>query len=374
MQTAIVLTTIYVPKALKSYIDNCRQFNHKDIIFIVVGDLKTPKACLSYLSTLKQSGYKFVYLGLQEQNKWLKNFKGLKDFLPFNSIQRRNIGYLYAAQLGAEVIISIDDDNFVLPGIDYIKAHQRAGSIQNVTAFSSSSKWINFCSYLKTSPQHTFYHRGFPLTKRWVPSKISTSLQKKRVIVNVGFWTGDPDVDTITRYEEPFQVTGLKMPSSDISLNKGTWHPFNSQNTAFYKDALPCFFLITLGRINSRLTIDNFRYDDIWMSYLLKKAADKMNDQIIFGHPLVHQKRNPHDYLKDLERELLPSVMTPKLMVMLDDISLSGSTYSNLYAELATKLEDNQLGKKILSPVEKQCLTRMVKGMRIWLKACEAVK
>ena len=370
MKTAIVLTTIHVPKALKSYIDNCRYYGHTDVLFIIIGDIKTPPQCLIYLSSLRKSGYQFIYLGPQEQNKWLKDHKDLRDFLPYNSIQRRNVGYLYAAQMGAEVIISIDDDNFCLPGVDYIRSHGRVGSIQEITAISSSSGWVNLCSFLKTSPQRKFYHRGFPLNKRWIPGKTKTVKIKKRVVVNVGFWTGDPDVDTITRLEEPFKVTKLKMPYAQIGLAAGTCHPFNTQNTAFYKDVLPCLFLITLGRVNSNLTINNFRFDDIWMSYFLKKASDKMNDLIIFGGPMVEQKRNPHNYLIDFEREFLPSIMTPKLTDMLEGITLSASSYRGLYLELAAKLEDSRLGNKILTPVEKQCLQRTVKGMRVWLKSC----
>jgi hypothetical protein len=99
-----------------------------------------------------------------------------------------------------------------------------------------------------------------------------------------------------------------------------------------------------------------------------------MDDQVIFGDPLVEQKRNPHDYLVDYEREFFPSIMTPKLTDILEGITLSASSYSGLYAELASKLEDSKLGKKILTPVERQCLQRTVKGMRIWLKSCAKLK
>jgi hypothetical protein len=110
------------------------------------------------------------------------------------------------------------------------------------------------------------------------------------------------------------------------------------------------------------------------MSYFLKKASDKMNDLIMFGDPVVEQIRNPHNNLLDFECEFLPTLMTPKLTDILQDIPLSASSYCGLYGELASKLEDSRLGKKILTPIEMQCLKRMVKGMRIWLKSCAKMK
>jgi hypothetical protein len=287
MKTAVVLTTIHVPKVLKSYIDNCRTFGHTDIAFIIIGDLKTPPQCLSYLFSLRKTGYPFIYLGPQEQDKWLKDHKELRDFLPYNSIQRRNVGYLYAAQMGADVIISIDDDNFVLPDVDYFRAHGRVGSVLKTAAISSSSGWVNLCSFLKTSQQRAFYHRGFPLNKRWVPGQTKFSKIKKRVVVNVGFWLGDPDIDAITWLEGPLKVSQMNMPFSPLSLAHGTCHPFNTQNTSFYKDTLPCLFLITLGRVNSRLTINNFRFDEKlqmqWMtrSYLVILWLNKKGIRMI---------------------------------------------------------------------------------------------
>ncbi len=373
MKTALVLTTIHVPTVLKSYIDNCRRYGHRDVAFIVIGDLKTPPQCLRYLNSLKKSGYAFIYLGPREQNEWLKKHPDLKKMLPFNSIQRRNIGYLLAVQRGADVLISIDDDNYAVPGIDYIKAHGKVGTIRETAVISSSCGWVNLCSYLKTSPAHAFYHRGFPLNKRWLQGRNRIHKMKKRVVVNAGFWLGDPDVDTITRLEEPFKVIRSAMPCRSMALAKHTSHPFNSQNTAFYKDVLPCMFLITLGRVNSRLTIDNFRFDDIWMSYFLKKAADVMDDLVAFGEPMVVQRRNPHDLLKDLEKEFLPSLMTPKLVEILDNIKLSSSSYSRLYEELSFRLQDSVLAKKILTPLEQDCLRKTAQGMRIWLKSCAAL-
>lgn len=369
MKTAVVLTTINIPKVLSEYIKNFRKYGHRDAGFIIVGDKKTPAAAGKYALSLQKKGYPVVYLGLDEQIRWLRPFPKLQELLPYNSIQRRNIGYLYAAESGADMIISIDDDNCVLPDEDFLGYHKIVNSVKEIRAVQSSSGWFNVCSVLRTRPRHEFYHRGYPLDKRWITQQVKFKNQKKRVVVNAGLWTGDPDVDTITRLEEPFTVEGINKRYARLALAEGTWHPFNSQNTAFSSEVLPCFFLVVLGRIEEHLVINNFRYDDIWLSYFAKKIIDHMGDQIVFGRPLVCQRRNPHDYLKDVHDELLPMRMTPKLIDMISSARLTGSTYAVSYAELIEHLEAGGSKYMRLLPIEKKCLQKITHGMRVWLKA-----
>ena len=66
---------------------------------IVVGDLKTPP------------NYKLLnglYLDPKLQEEM---YPQLSNLLGWNTIQRRNIGYLYAYKAGAELIATVDDDN-----------------------------------------------------------------------------------------------------------------------------------------------------------------------------------------------------------------------------------------------------------------------
>ena len=43
--------------------------------------------------------------------------------LPWRCIQRRNVSILYAYEQGCDVIIAIDDDNYVLAGTDFVGTH-----------------------------------------------------------------------------------------------------------------------------------------------------------------------------------------------------------------------------------------------------------
>ncbi len=372
---AIVLTTINVPRVLEDYIANCNNYNHKDVVFIVVGDRKSPPETASYLNSLK--GYEIIYLGIEEQKEWLKKIPAFGDFLPYDSVQRRNIGYLYAGEIGADVIISIDDDNIPLPEYDYIGEHNVVGKTIDCKVVSSSNGWFNTCSLLEAYPPHHFYHRGFPISKRWLPNKLSYHNETKRVVVNAGLWLEDPDVDTITRLEEPFTVVGVKDPNAKLLLAKGTMSPFNSQNTAFSIDLLPCLYLITF-RSNTQSDIfkgnNNFRYDDIWMSYFAKIIIDHMGDAVCVGTPHIEQKRNKHNYLLDLWKELVPMEMTDKLVETFPDIELTEKSYYGAYRELIEQIRLNVATRNDLFDGEqRELLMRMTEGMSLWSDAVACI-
>jgi len=111
MKITIVTTTIYIPTALEKYCQNARFFGHSDLNFIVIGDKKTPAETRSFCQRMSADHYSCTYLGIEEQREYLERYPALWNHLPFNSIQRRNIGLLKAWQDGADIVITIDDDN-----------------------------------------------------------------------------------------------------------------------------------------------------------------------------------------------------------------------------------------------------------------------
>ena len=93
-KTFIVITSIFKEtEAVKKYSkkENCT--------LVVVGDKKTPKNWCSKNT---------IYLSPEDQQK-LK-YEIIKT-LPWNHYCRKMIGYLYAVEKGAEIIIDTDDDN-----------------------------------------------------------------------------------------------------------------------------------------------------------------------------------------------------------------------------------------------------------------------
>jgi len=354
---AIVTTTIYVPKLLASYAEDAKKYGHSPL-FVVVGDKKTPSETEDFCANLaKQTGFRIEYFSPARQEQYLSKFPALKEHLPWNSIQRRNVGLLYAYEAGCETIITIDDDNFRVTK-DFIGKHEVTGK-RSCDVVSSSTKWVNVCRLLKEKHGRNFYHRGFPLEKRLPKETWKTKRAIVRPVVNAGLWLGDPDVDAMERLyhlADPTDATSYtRKGKPNIAAAKGTWTPFNSQNTALRRDAIPAYFLSPyIGR-----------YDDIWASYIVKHIADHLGDSITFGEPLVRQERNPHNYWKDLDQERHGHALTLRFVDALSTIALKGKTYAECYTEIVKALPA-ALEKKQLNDVEKQFVTKLFEGMRIW--------
>ena len=376
MNTGIVLTTINIPHVLETYIENCNCNGNSDVFFVVIGDKKTPDGIYDFIKSLEKYNYDVFYLDIEAQENWLNRVPEFRTFLPYNSVERRNIGYLYAAEMGADVIISVDDDNIPLPQYDYIKCHGIVGQTVNCREVYSSTGWFNTCCLLKTEPERIFYHRGYPVSKRWLSDDLVYKNVKKRVVVNVGLWIKDPDVDTITRLEEPFSVEAVKDPMSCLFVGANTMTPFNSQNTAFHIDVLPCLYLITFKQGTNETFLANnysFRYDDIWMSYFMKKLIDHFNDAVNIGPPHVEQRRNEHDYFLDIRRETGPMELNEKLIDILNDIRLTGLTYHEAYKELTEALLRSATDTNRMGAHERQVVRDMCAGMKLWSECVEKI-
>ncbi|MEL0238392.1 MAG: hypothetical protein VW946_02870, partial [Gammaproteobacteria bacterium] len=71
---------------------------------IVVGDTKTPHNLYRNLENV-------TYLSPEDQESLSKE---LSDSIGWKSIRRRNLGFLKAYQMGADVMATVDDDNIPL--------------------------------------------------------------------------------------------------------------------------------------------------------------------------------------------------------------------------------------------------------------------
>ena len=363
MKATIVLTTIRVPELLLSYVDNFEKYGHADIGFIVIGDRKTPnKANKKLVDTIKNRGFCAEYWDPPRQERYLTQFPGLSEIIPWDSDCRRNLGYLLAYEQGAEIIITIDDDNFVTSD-DFYGKHSIVGTFKTLKTASSANKWFNPCSLLETNPRRKIYPRGFPYCRRWSDS-ISWGYSNGRVVLNMGLWLNHPDVDAITNLNEPVRVTGLK--SEQIMLSPGTYAPINTQNTAFHRCVLPAYYYIPMRARIHGMILD--RYGDIWSGLFVKKIIDQKNDRVTIGKPLTDHRRNPHNLIKDLQSEIWGILITEYLAPAIESIELEGRTYADLYLDLAEKL--SQLNFHPDKTVKKY-FEKMSDAMRIWVDVCE---
>lgn len=353
--SAIVTTTIYVPKLLDSYAEDAKKHGHAPL-FVVVGDKKTPAETAEYCAQLaERTGLRVEYFSPERQDSYLARFPKLKEHIQWNCIQRRNVGILYAYEEGCETIATIDDDNF-LATEDYLGRHS-LGAAQPFVSAASSTGWINVCTLLAEKHGRRFYHRGFPLEKRLPSEEWTEEETSGRVVVNAGLWLGDPDVDAMERLYHLADPTDATHLARDVRLSPApkTWTTFNSQNTALVREVIPAYFLSPkVGR-----------YDDIWAAYVVKHIADHLGHRITFGQPLVKQERNPHNYWRDLDAERYGHALTLRFVEALASIRLSGADYRACYAEITETLS-GLLQDPTFKDDERAFLEGYFTGMRIW--------
>jgi len=365
MRTALVTTTIHVPELLSDYARSAMEHG-REIDIIVVGDKKSPPETVDYLKSLAREGsgaYRVFYLGAPEQERYLQDFPQLAEHLPWNCIQRRQVAILLAYELGNEVMITIDDDNFLVDE-DFFKYGTRLGTRTEVDVVDSASHWFNICSYLEDETGRAFFPRGYPVTLR-DGEQGAVSIQRRvvRPVVNAGLWLGDPDIDAVTRLACPPNVVGY-LRSDNFALGNGTWAPFNSQNTALLREVLPAYFM---GPFVGR-------YDDIWGSYVILRIADHLGDSVTFGHPLVRQVRNEHDLFVDLGLEKMGMQLTEKFTAWLRECTLVGTDYRACIHELmgaGGPIERQVSSDSSLTDEQRRSLTQFIDGYRVWESAME---
>ncbi|TSC75482.1 MAG: Uncharacterized protein G01um101430_324 [Parcubacteria group bacterium Gr01-1014_30] len=362
MKTAIVTTTINIPEALAGYAESAKQYGHRDVAFIIIGDLKTPQGAKDFCEKLaKESSLEVLFLDVESQKSYLKKYPELLDFLPYNSDKRRNIGFLLAYEQGAEKIITIDDDNFCLEG-DFIGQHGIVGEIKSFDSIYSESGWFNVCSFLKEARGQAFFHRGYPVQKRVKEHKIEQSIAQGKVAANAGLWLGDPDVDAVTRIAISPEAVGYKR-QDNFFLAKGTWSPFDSQNVAFAREVIPAYFLSHhIGRDS-----------DIWASYIVRKITDHMGELVSYGRPLVKQLRNEHDLVSDLEQELDSMRLIDRFCEHLRNINLKGQSYKECFTVLVGKLGESFRQDESFSERDAVLLNNFCQGLRVWAETIDKV-
>ncbi|MGP0062715.1 MAG: hypothetical protein ACLQGP_03815 [Isosphaeraceae bacterium] len=363
----MVITTINVPRLLEDYARNFEKFGHlHEVSALIVGDRKTPHGAVADLSAnLRMTGFDARYVDLEEQDRYLDRFPRMKPLIPFNSDNRRNIGYLMAAEGGAEIIVAVDDDNFVGDD-DWYDGHALVGSTMQLKTVSSSNGWFNPCRLMDMDSPVPTYARGYPYAKRHLADEDSYAITEGRVVLNGGMWLGDPDVDSLTRLSQPARA--LRVNEERLMLAPGTWAPINTQNTAFHRDILPAFYFVPVGDPVCGIAVE--RYGDIWAGFFARKLIDHFDDRITFGRPACDHRRNVHNLLGDLELEFWSVILTDPLAEFLRGWSLTASSYGDAYLELADHLEAAEWPHKRMAGEFKAFFTKMARAMRVWVETC----
>jgi len=272
MKTAVVVTSISAPSnTLRALANGCRERGYN---FFLIGDVASPP-------DFHLDGCAFFDLRKQAET----GFK-LATMVPQRHYARKNLGYLIAARAGAEVIKETDDDN-----IPYDEFWQTAELRQSVATLVRSG-WVNVYRYFSETG---LWPRGFPLDRiKDEPAPFSElPVRELACPIQQGLTDNDPDVDAIYRLIAELPQTFRK--DRRLGLSENSWCPFNSQNTTWWRIALPLMYLPAYC---------SFRMTDIWRSFVAQRIAWANDWSILFHAPTARQERNVHDLLRDFKDEI----------------------------------------------------------------------
>jgi hypothetical protein len=367
-----VTTTVNKGDFLDYYARKIKKENlNNDVLMIVIPDLKTPPILYKKCKEIKKQGIKIVCPTIKEQESFLKKLGEISKIIPYNSDNRRNVGYLLALEKGGEVIISIDDDNYPLQFKPFFKEHLIVLKEKvKMPAIHSKNGWFNICNLLNAKPKN-IYPRGFPYRYRFQNPKIYYKKEKGRIHINVGLWLRDPDIDAVTWLANPAKIDNFKGKS--VLLGKNTWSPINTQNTALYRDAIAAYYFWRMGYPIGGMMID--RDGDIFSGYFCQACVKHLNYKIRVGTPIVNHIRNTHNYLKDLTKELGCILLLEDIVEWLRQVKLEGKNYLDAYLSLASLLDDavEKFSGSIWNKESRNYFHYIAYCMRTWIKTIKII-
>ena len=262
---------------------------------IIVGDKKTPHR--DYFDLESRFFGKVKYL---EPNMQDSLYPDLSKALGWNTIQRRNIGFIEAYKLGAEIFATIDDDNE--PYSDWGK-NLLIGKKVEVDFYHTDNVCFDPVSVTNYSD---LWHRGYPIEDLSVRlSNKYKGVKEITPLIQSDFEDGDPDIDAMCRIinNKPIVKWRIDKPFSSNAIA-----PFNSQNTFFHRKCAKYYSMVHIkGGLDTRM-------DDIWGSYLLQLFLKDLMPFVVFSRPSVYQDRNDHNFILDLEREIIGYHKTKELL------------------------------------------------------------
>lgn len=336
-KTSIVVTTIFEPAFLDGYLHEIEVAGQQSSVTLhVIIDKKTPATVAAACASARSKGFDVRCPTLDEQEAYLKSLGLPENYIPWNTDNRRNIGYLQALESGCDVLISIDDDNFTLADSGYINGHQVVGHVASDPVATTSDGWFNICNLIDGWDGGDIHARGFPyFAQRHQRSiNLAPSSEPLTVAMNAGLWLDEPDVDAVYRLCR--RAKGKQFTGPNVVLSPETWSPVNTQNTALMREAALTYYYVKMGFPLKGLTID--RFGDILSGYLTQKCVKHLGYGVRLGSPVVDHRRTPHNFFKDLYHELAGIVLIEEFLPWLIEAKLEGTTSLEAYASLAAQM------------------------------------
>lgn len=308
-EIAVITTTVGIPKNFPEIWSNAQEHDH-DIHLYIVGDNKTPNTIVKKRLRKTVPEEDFTMFTIRNQKGWLNSTFGRSKSKRYrrvfqeNNYQRRTIGFLKAVQDGARTIIAVDDDNYPPTDVDYIGSHvETLGPREECMTVLPNLTYVNLIDFLVKDQSYNgrVYVRGYPLHLRGDMGYVFNE-EPQDVKVNIGLWSGAPDIDAISRVAFGDVQVSAKDEMFPVAVAKGCYTSMCLQNICFDTEYLVTQYEFPMNvPITGNMTIG--RYDDIWAGYICKKILDHIDKGMTFGPPITRHDRHPHDYYKDLSNE-----------------------------------------------------------------------
>lgn len=251
------------------------------------------------------------------------------EFEPFHkSSACRNFGHWIAYKQGYDIIIGLDSDCNVPP--DFVAKH-----LENL--MSIGYRWEN---PIKNTG---WYPRGFPYFER-----------QGRIIVNMGVWSNELDVNGMDRVKAGDPPKDPMIKDQDIAHGM---IPLCGMNFACWVDAIPGFLFLP----NFDDGEEKFRrYDDIWGGYIFQKLMKKKKELLSYGNPVVF-----HDTIVDAQADAeleTAGIRWEEFFYSIVDNIMSEveiNTYPKMFQQFANLAE---------LPFEKTPFKNLMPGLIFWAK------
>lgn len=238
----------------------------------------------------------------------------------------RVYGFLIAKRLGAQYVLSLDDDCCNYGNIPICASHLNA-----INSFKICKETIGMRS------------RGFPYR----------NFGKIVPVCNMGLWTKVGDWSALQSLSDTNLENYFLPQKGSYLAHPNHRYPFCGMNIFFNIDVIPAMYFPLMG-------IEFFRYDDIWAGWIFQKIFQHLGLCWSIGEPFVEHSR-ASDVFTNLVKEASGLRTNEMLWELINSIVLSGNTVSECVYQVGNSLELNT----------DQYLSKIGKAIKVWVKLCE---
>ena len=252
----------------------------------------------------------------------------------------RCFGFLAAYHLGADRVITLDDDCWpLLETRDFAAEHD--------WAMTEHKKWVTSVPGLNP--------RGMPYKNRG---------KLENVVANVGLWTGNPDIDAPHSrvdmaarqqldYDGKFMANWAPPNEGNWIVPHGQFVPLCGMNLCLERQALPLAYFPLMGEESPYA-----RMDDIWFGVIFKHCCDALGWHISVGDPFVEHRRASDPFINLVKEapgiaaneefwEMVTCAELPVSRPAIDTIQQMGWHFENIIKEADGEYYISRLGKAL---------------------------